>query len=135
MAHEGKKFSTIITVKPQHLDDVNHVNIVVYVQWMQDIAAMHWQAYAPGTLQEEVVWMIKRHEIDYHHQAFLNDELQISTWTGGYTNITWKRHYEITRLVDDKKIISAMSVWIPLNRTTQKPKRIDDIMILPFIGD
>jgi len=132
MELKNNKFSTIIKVEQQHLDDVNHVNNVIYVQWMQDIASMHWDAFASGKLKGEVLWMIKRHEIDYFNQAFLNDELQITTWTGEHTNVTWKRHYEIVRPADNKKIIVAASVWIPLDRKTQRPRRIDDELINMF---
>jgi acyl-CoA thioester hydrolase len=135
MSTQGKKFSTIITVLPEHLDDVNHVNNVIYVQWMQDVATLHWQAYASEALQEEVAWMVRRHEIDYYNQAFLGDELEVSTWTGEYTNITWKRHYEIIRISDGKKIISALSTWIPVTRSTQKPRRIDEAMIQWYMGE
>ena len=121
-----------IVVQPQHLDAVNHVNNVVYIQWMQDIAAEHWNAFAPDNLKQEVLWMIKRHEVDYFNQAFLGDALRMETWTGDYTNVTWKRHYEVIRPADNKKIISATSVWIPLDRATQRPRRIDDAMINMF---
>jgi acyl-CoA thioester hydrolase len=132
MELKNNKFSTIIKVEQQHLDDVNHVNNVIYVQWMQDIATMHWNAYASNKLKEEVLWMIKRHEIDYFSQAFLNDELEMTTWTGEHTNVTWKRHYEIFRPADNKKIIVAASVWIPLDRKTQRPRRIDDELVNMF---
>jgi acyl-CoA thioester hydrolase len=129
---KNSHFIINIKVAPEHLDNVSHVNNVIYVQWMQDIASMHWDAFASDKLKQEVLWMIKRHVIDYHHQAFLNDELRIETWTGDYTNVTWKRHYEITRPVDNKKIITAASIWIPLDRKTQRPKRIDDEMVMMF---
>ena len=125
-------FRIKITVKPEHLDDVNHVNNVIYVQWMENIARQHWNTYVSPELNEQVLWMIKRHEIDYMNQAFLNDELEMHTWTGDYTNVTWKRHYEITRIADNKKIISAASIWIPLDRKTQRPRRIDDAMLMMF---
>jgi acyl-CoA thioester hydrolase len=126
---ENNKFSIRVKVKPIHLDAVEHVNNVVYVQWMQDAASMHWQSLAPVSLQEAVFWMVKRHEIDYYNQAFLDDELLISTWTGEYTNVTWKRYYEVTRPADGKKIISAVSIWILLDSKTQRPRRIDEEMI------
>jgi len=134
MISESKKFSIIIKVKTEHLDAVQHVNNVTYIQWMQDIAAMHWQAFAPPLLQQDILWMVRRHEIDYYKQAFLDDDLLISTWTGEYTNVTWKRHYEIIRPADGKKIIGAISIWIPLDSKTQKPHRINDAMIKLFTG-
>jgi len=132
MESAKNRFSTIIKVQQEHLDNVNHVNNVIYVQWMQDIASMHWEATAPQRLIEEILWMIKRHEIDYYNQAFLNDELLMTTWTGEFTNVTWKRYYEITRPSDNKKIISAASVWITLDRKTQRPRRIDEALTSLF---
>lgn len=132
MELKNSHFFKTITVQPAHLDAVNHVNNVVYIQWMQDIASEHWDTFAPDNLKHEVLWMIKRHEIDYFNQAFLGDVLRMETWTGDHTNVTWKRHYEIIRPSDNKKIISATSVWIPLDRATQRPRRIDDAMINMF---
>ena len=132
MELKNSRYKKKITVLPEHLDDVQHVNNVIYVQWMQDIASEHWNAYAPDRLKKEVLWMIKRHEVDYFNQAFLGDELQMETWTGEHTNVTWKRHYEIIRPSDNKKIISAASVWIPLDRKTQRPRRVDDELINMF---
>ena len=106
---QNNKFSISIKVKPEHLDALQHVNNVIYVQWMQDAASSHWQSLAPSWLLEEVVWMVRRHEIDYYNQAFLDDDLLVSTWTGEYTNVTWKRYYEVIRPSDGKKIISAVS--------------------------
>lgn len=120
-------------VQQPHLDAMNHVNNVVYIQWMQDIASMHWHAIATPELKNKFVWMIRRHEVDYYNQAFLNDSLLITTWTGEYTNVTWKRHYEITRPADNKKIISAVSLWIPVDVETQKPQRVDEAMVSLFM--
>ena len=134
MLPESKKFSITIKVKPEHLDAVQHVNNVTYVQWMQDIAILHWQAFTSQQMQEKILWMVRRHEIDYYNQAFLNDDLLVSTWTVAYTNITWKRHYEIVRPADGKKIISAVSIWVPLDSKTQKPHRVNDAIIKLFTG-
>jgi acyl-CoA thioester hydrolase len=133
MSSIPKKFSINIQVQQPHLDAVNHVNNVVYIQWMQDIASMHWHAVATPELKNKFVWMIRRHEVDYHNQAFLNDNLLITTWTGEYTNVTWKRHYEITRPADNKKIISAVSLWIPVDVEAQKPQRVDEAMVSLFM--
>jgi acyl-CoA thioester hydrolase len=133
MTSHGKKFSISIKVQPEHLDAVQHVNNVTYIQWMQDIAYMHWQTFATPELKQQLVWMVRRHEVDYHNQAFLNDELLVTTWTGEYTHVTWKRYYEITRPVDSKKIISALSLWIAVDIKTQKPCRIDESMVKLFM--
>jgi len=132
MELKNNHYKKTIIVLPKHLDDINHVNNVVYVQWMQDIAGEHWNSVASDKLKQDLLWMIKRHEIDYFNQAFLGDELVMETWTGDFTNVTWKRHYEIIRRTDDKKIISASSIWIPFDRKTQRPRRVDEEMVNRF---
>ena len=132
MELKNNRFSITIKVASEHLDDLNHVNNVIYVQWMQDIAAQHWNTYVSDKLKEEVLWMTRRHEVDYFNQAFLNDELRMETWTGEYTNVTWKRYYEITRVSDNKKIISAASVWVAVDKETQRLRKIDNELINTF---
>lgn len=125
-------FEYTITVLPQHIDDLQHVNNVVYVQFMQDAAGKHWNSKVSKETDEQVLWVVKRHEIDYHNAALLNDELLIRTWTGEQTAVTWDRHYEIIRVSDNKKIISAKSVWVMLDKSTGKPRRIDHTITDPF---
>jgi len=118
-------FEYIFTVQPEHLDALQHVNNVVYVQWMQDIAVLHWNTYVSPELEEKIYWVARKHEIEYLAQSYVNERLKIRTWTGAYAGVTWDRHYEIIRIADQKKIISAKSLWVLLDRKTGKPKRID----------
>ena len=119
-------FEIELIVLPEHLDALQHVNNVVYVQWMQDIASKHWNSYSSAELNEKVLWVARHHEIDYLAQSFLHDALLMKTWTGDYSGVAWDRHYEIIRKSDNKKIISAKSVWILLDKKTFKPKRVDE---------
>ena len=119
-------FEFSFTVLPEHLDALQHVNNVVYVQWMQDIATKHWTSFVSPELDEKILWVARHHEIDYLSQAFLNDELVMRTWTGDYNAASWDRHYEIIRKADNKKIITAKSVWVLLDKKTFRPKRIDE---------
>ncbi len=123
MAHH---FENTIVVRKEHLDDQDHVNNVMYVQFMQDIAFQHWSSIAPPELSEEIVWVVKRHEVDYHAPAFLDDELLLKTYTGKFTAVTWDRHYEIIRISDNRKLITAKSCWVMLDKKTGRPRRIDD---------
>ena len=125
-------FEYEITVMPEHLDQQAHVNNVVYVQWMQEIANRHWSSVNTGGPEDAAVWVVRRHEIDYLNQAMLHDHLLIRTWTGEHTTATWYRHCEIIRIQDQKKIISSKSVWVLLDPATGRPKRIDDKMLQRF---
>ena len=133
MSISQKIFEYEIIVMPEHLDDMDHVNNVVYVQFMQDVANQHWNSVASSELHNNVRWVVRRHEIDYLASAFLNDTLLIRTWTGEHSAVTWNRHCEIIRVSDQKKIISSKSVWVLVDKLTWKPKRIDQQMLNRFI--
>jgi acyl-CoA thioester hydrolase len=132
MPNSPKKFEDEIVVQPEHLDESDHVNNVVYVQFMQEIANKHWSSVTNADLEDNVIWVVRRHEIDYFAEAFLHDTLLLRTWTGEHTAVTWTRYCEIIRKADQKKIITSKSVWVMLDRQTGKPKRIDEKMLSRF---
>ena len=129
---DKKIFEYSITVMPDHLDELQHVNNVVYVQFMQDVADKHWRSVVSTELEDEVIWVVRRTEIDYLNQAFLHDELMVRTWTGEHSTVSWNRHYEIIRISDQKKIITAQSVWVLLDKITGRPRRIDERILNRF---
>jgi acyl-CoA thioester hydrolase len=118
-----------IHVMPEHLDALNHVNNVVYLQWMQDAAEQHWNKFVPTHLANEIVWVAKQHTINYHAPAFLHEELEMRTHTGNYSAASWDRHYTLGRVADDKIIITAKSVWVLLDKQTMRPRRIDETIL------
>ncbi|NIM34898.1 MAG: acyl-CoA thioesterase [Hydrotalea flava] len=122
-------FRFTITVTEAHLDHLKHVNNVVYVQWLQDAAYHHWMQKVPEALHREVLWVVRRHEIDYLSGAFLGDVLEITTWPGEHTGVTWQRHYTIVRLRDNQTIVKATSIWALVHRTNFRPRRIDDTIL------
>ena len=129
MPISDKIFEFTLEVLPEHLDELQHVNNVVYVQFMQEVADKHWTHFVPKELNDGVIWVVRRHEIDYLNQALLGDELLVRTWTGEHSTVTWDRHYEIIRLSDQKNIITAKSIWVLLDKTTGRPKRIDGAVL------
>lgn len=126
-------FEYLLQVTEEHIDELQHVNNVVYVQFMQDVADKHWHSVVLNEWEKEVVWVVRRHEIDYLYQAVLGDELLIRTWTGEHTTVSWDRHYEIIRPSDQKKIITAKSVWVLLDKTTGRPRRIEESLLKRFL--
>lgn len=128
-------FEYTIKVTEEHIDALQHVNNVVYVQFMQEVADKHWHSIPLSDEEKQVIWVVRRHEIDYLYPAVLNDELIIRTWTGDHGTVSWERHYEIIRLSDQKKIITAKSIWVLLDKTTGRPKRISDTILNRFEGN
>ena len=40
-------FEQTVRVDPADIDTLGHVNNIVYLRWVQDVAAAHWFAAAP----------------------------------------------------------------------------------------
>ncbi len=118
------KYSISAVVSNAHLDEQKHVNNVVYVQWIQDVAVSHWQNLVSQEIQDRFTWFLLRHEIDYKQQGFENDEITVSTWVGEATKITCFRYTEIKR--GETLLAKAKSNWCMVDTQTKKPTRITD---------
>jgi acyl-CoA thioester hydrolase len=119
------RFERAVTVGAADIDELGHVNNVVYLRWVQETATAHWRAAAPGALQAEVVWVVLRHEIDYRQAARPGDQVIATTWVGEATGTRFERFTEFRRVTDDVVLAQVKSVWCPINAATGRPRRID----------
>ncbi|WP_026463423.1 acyl-CoA thioesterase [Adhaeribacter aquaticus] len=125
------KFKCRIQVLPEDIDQMGHVNNVVYLRWVQDVATAHWFHVASPELQKQYGWVILRHEIDYHRPAFLTDEIMGYTWVGEHQGAKFYRFVEIYNVKTEKLLASAKTTWCLLDGQTMRPKRIEaDILAL-----
>ena len=116
------KFSQSFLVNRSDIDEQCHVNNVVYVKWIQDVAVAHWFSVTTEETREKYTWIVIRHEIDYKKQSFAGEEITVKTWVGEPTRVSWERFTEITR--GDALLVKARSVWCLIDRETSKPTRI-----------
>lgn len=118
-------FEQHISVTEKDLDDLDHVNNVVYLQWIQDVSKAHWVQLATSTIRERFAWVVLRHEIDYHRSAKMNDQITLKTWVGETQGFRSVRHVEI---VNEKleKIVSSQTTWCLIDSASFKPTRIPD---------
>jgi acyl-CoA thioester hydrolase len=123
-------FSIEIVALAADIDELNHVNNVVFVRWVQDVAAAHWMATSTDELRACYSWMLLRHEIDYLGQAFLGDRLIGTTWVGEAKGATFERFVELKK--EGKMITKSRTVWALLDAKTLKPRRIDKAMNVLF---
>jgi acyl-CoA thioester hydrolase len=112
-----------VRVEAGDLDELHHVNNVVYLRWVQDIATAHWTAMAPAASLAAVAWVARRHEIDYLSAAVLGDELLVRTWVGEAEGLTFERFTEISG-PGGRVVVRARTLWVPIDRATGKPKRV-----------
>ena len=116
------KFNLKIEVKPEDIDELGHVNNVVYLRWVQLVAATHWNLLSTDEIRLKNIWVALRHEIDYISPAFLGGEIIGYTWVSSLEGAKSIRHVEF--YFGEKCLAKAKTNWCLLDATTLKPKRI-----------
>ena len=117
-------FEKTLIVSAGDLDELNHVNNVRYVQWIQDISKEHWQSVASPEMKEGVIWVVLNHNITYKSAAVLNDCVKV------HTNIAESRGAISVRIVEmyndktNQLLVRSNTEWCLLNTKTLKPIRI-----------
>ena len=118
-----------LKVELHHIDELNHVNNVVYLQWVNDASEKHWSILSNDAINAKYFWVCLRHEIDYIGQAFLEDEITIQTWVGNSKGVKSVRYVNIFK--DNNLLCQAVSTWCLFDVKTNKPTRIrEDVLEL-----
>ncbi len=117
-------YETTLVVTKEHIDDLNHVNNVHYVQWVQDIAKAHWQSKASVDLQTQYSWFLLSHFIEYKSAAFLNDTINLKTYIAKAEGVTYTRIVEMYNASTNKILAKSETKWCFMNAKTQRPTRI-----------
>ncbi|OWK34604.1 acyl-CoA thioesterase [Fimbriiglobus ruber] len=118
-------FTRTFRVPDEDIDRQQHVNNVAFVRYVQDTAVAHWRAIAPADMQAAFTWVVRRHEIDYLRPGLPGDELEARTWVGEPSAATWERFTEISRPADGQLLVKCRTVWVLLDATTLRPRRVD----------
>ena len=121
-------FSLLVTVEPADIDALGHASNIVYLRWVQQVAAVHWQAVAPPADQAALAWVVRRHEIDYRAPALPADVLRLRTWVGRADGLLFDRYTEIERAADARLLARACSQWCPINAHSGRPQRVTPLL-------
>lgn len=128
-------FNQRTTVSKAHIDVNGHVNNVVYVQWMQDIAYAHSKAVGyDGERLDKLgsTWVIRSHFIKYQRPALEGDELIVYTWPHKIKRASALRRYKFVRAIDHVIVASGESDWVYIDRTSGRPKALDEALLAAF---
>ena len=127
-----KPFEQKILVTEAYLDELQHVNNVQYLLWVQDIAGAHWQSLIAGKTETFGIWMVRSHNIEYKRQAKLWDNLRAVTHvepTKGFLSERIVRFYlENTTTL----LVQCSTQWCYLDPTNQKLTRIPEEINMLF---
>jgi len=120
-----ERFEVSIPVQAADIDQLGHVNNVVYLRWVQEAAVAHWRAAATVTQQAAVAWVVIRHEIDYKRAARMGEDVIARTWVGTASTHAFERHTEIVRATDRSLLARARTLWCPIDMRSGRPIRVD----------
>ena len=125
-------FELALDVRPEHIDENNHVNNVVYVGWLQDVGTAHWNARFDEETRARWSWVALRHEIDYLRAIAPGATGVVArTWVGDPQGPRFNRY---VRIEDGEGRLCAQGVseWCLVDAQTLRPARIPAEMLGAF---
>ncbi|MDB5431063.1 MAG: thioesterase [Caulobacter sp.] len=129
---EGRQvFPLPITPKPSDFDENGHVNNVVYLGWVQDIAIAHWKSRAPADAQAQWAWIVLRHEVDYRRPLLPGEAATARTWVGERRGPRFDRYVRIDG-PDGEMCAQCHSEWVLIDIKTRRPTRVPEWMETMF---
>ena len=113
-----------IIVSKNDLDELNHVNNIKYVNWILEIAKIHWRSLVSDETLGNYHWVLLEHQIKYLHPALLNDRIRIKTYVEETKEIKSSRIVYIYNKDTDKLLVTSRTIWCLINSKSGKPTRI-----------
>ena len=120
-------FDLKITVQPEHIDVLGHVNNVVYLSWMQDAATAHIEALGLGLkeyLELKHAMVAVEHHVQYRKAALQGEEIILRTWLNDINALYSFRQYAFYRPSDKAVLFMGNTQWACIEIATGRPKRI-----------
>ena len=124
-------FTAIITPERGDFDENGHVNNVVYLRWVQEMATAHWRSRAPAEAQHDWGWIVLRHEIDYRRPLLPDEKATARTWVGECRGPRFDRFVRIDG-PDGEMSAQTRSEWVLIDSHSRKPSRVPGWMQTMF---
>lgn len=125
-------FEKLITVSTKDLDELNHVNNVRYVKWVNDIAKEHWKQNTTKDIRDNYFWVVISHFIEYKSSALLDDIIKLKTYIIKTEGAKSTRIVEMYNAKTEKLIAKSETIWCLINSKSLRPSRITQKMTSLF---
>ncbi|WP_235692657.1 acyl-CoA thioesterase [Deinococcus aquaedulcis] len=127
----ARRFEHMLTVGPEDLDDLNHVNNTVYLTWCETVAREHASRLGMGTaalMALGAVPVARQHVIEYHRPALLGDHVRVRTALTLHAGVRSVRAYALDRLnpgdpPEGLRLAECQTEWVWVDPGTGRPKR------------
>lgn len=119
-----KSYTQQWVVEEHHLDELQHVNNVQYLQWVQDIAGAHWQSLIENSTENFGLWVVRSHHIEYKLQVKLGDILRVVTHVEVSEGFQSERNVRFYLGDTDKLVAQCRTQWCYLDPESHRLLRI-----------
>ncbi len=125
-----------IRIPDDAIDENGHVNNVVYVQWMQDIAVEHYSSIGGIEAQgPDATWVVREHKVEYLLPGFAGEEIEIKTWVENIRRVRSLRKYEFVRKSDGQVLVKGETDWVFVDVKNGRPVAIPEEVMNIFKAD
>lgn len=123
-------------VAASDIDELGHVNNIVYLRYAQEMAIAHWRSRALPEMVDAFVWVVTRHEVDYRAQLELGDDVEVRTWVDeAPRGPSWIRFVEVYKAGAEKPSAQIKSNWVMLDAQTRRMKRVPPELAVRFMEE
>jgi acyl-CoA thioester hydrolase len=124
----GGMFRHRFTVPAEAGDRNGHVNNVVHVQWMQEVAIRHSDATGGTAAMERTgcAWVVRSHKVEYLVPARAGDHVEAVTWVVDFRRVRSLRRYEFVRTSDGKVLARGETEWVAVTVPDGRPTGIPE---------
>lgn len=119
-------------VKERDVDLLGHVNNVVWVRYVVELAEAHSTALGLDfhTMRKlGGIWIVRRHDLTYHGNVPLDAEVHETTWVATMRAALSRRHARFED-ASGRLLVEATTEWAFVDATSLRPRRV-----LPAVRD
>jgi acyl-CoA thioester hydrolase len=116
-----------VQAREHDIDSNGHVNNIVYVQWMQDVAIAHSDAVGctQATTAAGCTWVARSHFIEYLRPAYAGDRIAVHTWiVAAAKKSSSPRRYRMVRESDGAVLARGETLWVFIDVRSGRPRTI-----------
>ena len=113
-------------VAPRDIDLLGHVNNVVWVRYVVELAGAHADALGVGfeaTKARGGIWIVRRHDITYQANVPGGATIRETTWISSLRGALSLRHARFDSEAG-VRLVEATTEWAYVDATTLRPRRV-----------
>ncbi|HVU01765.1 MAG TPA: acyl-CoA thioesterase [Polyangiaceae bacterium] len=121
-----RAYAHVFDVQKTDIDELGHANNVVWVRWVNEAAIAHSRHVGLGPdvyLALQVLWVVRRHDIEYLVPALEGERLEAMTWVATLRGATSLRRTLFRRASDGKPLARAATTWAMVD-LQGRPRRV-----------